>query len=148
MRFWKKAAVRCVWPPRRGLVPALLALTLAAINPGCETAQAPLKPSGEVAVPLDASKKSGSVTVRLANVVTFTMPPAAPGFVWEISFHDTRFLKQQTEFLPPKEAGAGSTVTFMATNLGTTRLRFVLVPASNDRSVSPIDRQDIAVTIR
>ena len=107
-----------------------------------------MKPSGEVAVPLDATKKRGSVRVQLANLITFTMPPAAPGFGWEIAFHDPRFLKQRTEILPPKVAGEGSTVAFLATNVGATRLRFVLVPVSTDRSVLPIDQQDIAVTIR
>lgn len=133
---------------KKGIFPGLFILALAAVNPGCESTKAAMKPTGEVAVPLDAAKKRGGVTVRLANLVTFTMPPAAPGFIWEISFHDTRYLKQQTPILPPKVAGEGSTVTFMATNIGSTRLRFMLVPVSTAQAVSPVDQQEINLVIR
>jgi hypothetical protein len=132
----------------KGIIPGVLVLALAVLNPGCESTNAVMKPTGEVAVPLDATKKRGAVNVRLANLLTFTMPPAAPGLNWEISFHDTRFLKLQTPVLPPKVAGEGSTVTFMAINLGTTRLRFVLVPVSTAQAVAPVDQQDINVVIR
>lgn len=133
---------------KKGIFPGVFVLALALANPGCESAPAAIKPTGEVAVPLDAAKKRGGVTVRLANLITFTMPPSAPGFVWEISFHDTRYLKQQTPVTPPKVAGEGSTVTFLATNLGSTRLRFVLVPVSTAQAVAPVDQQDINVVIR
>lgn len=126
--------------------PLLCVLALAVVQPGCESSNV-MKPSGEVAVPLDAAKKRGTIRVEHSNVVTFTLPPAKPGLIWTISFHDTRLLKQQTPILPPKKAGDGPTVTFMAINLGSTRLRFVLVPESDAQSVAPVDQQDIAVTI-
>jgi hypothetical protein len=130
------------------ILPWLAMLAWAAATTGCENAKPAFTPNGAVAVPLDAAKQRGSVTVRLANLVTFAMPPTAPGLVWQISFHDTRYLKQHTDFTPPQTPGAGATVSFVAVSMGTTRLRFVLVPVSLDRSVESVAQQNIVVEIR
>lgn len=127
-------------------VPLLLLFAFAVVHSGCGSSNT-IKPTGEVAVPLDATKKRGAVRVEHFNVMTFTLPPAKPGHKWAISFHDTRMLKQQTPILPPKTTGEGPTVTFLAINHGNTRLRFVLVPESDAQAVAPVDQQDITVTI-
>jgi len=114
---------------------------------GCESSKV-IKPSGDVAVSLDAAKKRGVISVFLSNTLSLTLPPAGPGFNWQIAFHDMRFLKQQTDFRPPKTPDAGPTVTFLAVNMGSTRLRFVLVPVSSEASVTPIDQQEVAVKIQ
>lgn len=134
------------------MIQFLLGLLLAgsglALN-GCAASKpVEIKPNGTVEVTLDAAKKSGSITVKLANLITFTMPPADPSLEWQISFHDTRYLRQYSEFMPPKEPGAGSTVSFLAMSGGSTRLRFVLVPISESRSVRPQDQQEVRITIR
>ncbi len=115
---------------------------------GCASQPVEIKPIGTVAVALNPAKKTGTITIRLANLVAFTLPPAEPNLKWEISFHDTRYLRQQTEFLPPQAEGEGATVSFLALATGSTRLRFVLVPVTAARSVKPVDQQEIRVTIR
>jgi hypothetical protein len=127
------------WKPLLGA--ALFSSVL--VISGCESADV-LKPSGEVAVSLDAAKKKGSISVFLANILTLTLPPTQPGLAWQIAFHDTRYLKQTTEIVPAKNPEEGSKVSFM----GSTRLRFLLVPVTGGTSVTPIDQQEVVVKVQ
>lgn len=106
------------------------------------------KPAGTVAVALDAAKKKGAISVPLANELRLTMPPAPPGHAWQIALHDTRYLKQLSEFLPPKNAGEGTLISFLAMNLGTTRLRFLLAPQAGQSGVDPVDQYELQVRIQ
>ncbi|MBM3855273.1 MAG: hypothetical protein FJ399_19315 [Verrucomicrobia bacterium] len=132
---------------RVGLIAGWLAACAVGLV-SCASGPAPLKPRGAVAVKLDAAKKRSTVQAGLANLVTITMPPARPGFAWQISFHDSRYLKQQTDFTPPAAADAGPAISFLAINNGNTRLRFVLVPASTNLGVDPVDQQEVVFSIR
>ena len=115
---------------------------------GCESSNGALKFSGSVAVSLEAAEKRGRVTARLANLVAITLPPAPPGFEWQLAFHDTRYLKQHTGILLPQNPSEGSTVSFVAVTTGSTRLRFLLLPVTPGRAVDPLDQQELIVTIR
>ena len=115
---------------------------------GCANGPAPIKPRGATAVKLDAAKKRTTIQAGLANLVTITMPPARPGYAWQISYHDSRYLKQQTDFTPAAAADAGPTISFLAIGPGNTRLRFVLVPAGTNQGVDPADQQELVFTIR
>ena len=127
---------------------ALVMLACAAGVTSCETPSGVIKPRGTVSVSLDGVKKRGSITVALANLLAITMPPVKPGLVWQISYHDPRYLKQHSNFTAPTSPETGSTVSFVALVPGATRLRFLLVPADAGRSVDPVDQQEIIVTIR
>ena len=120
------------------------ALALAA----CSTRAPDLKPQGNAAVTLSADKKSSTATVELYNLITITLPaPKVPGYRWQISFHDARYLKQTTEIVPASAGGAGPTVSFIAATPGRTRLRFMLVPEGSGRVANPVDQQELVLTI-
>jgi hypothetical protein len=123
---------------------ALCALALTA----CSTRAPELKPQGTLPITLSVEKKSTAATAQLFNLITITLPaPKAPGYHWQISFHDTRYLKQTTEILPAAADSAGPTVSFIAKAPGRTRVRFMLVPASSARVADPVDQQELVLTI-
>lgn len=132
---------------KRGLLGLMIGLGAAALT-GCGSGAPAVKAKGTVTVPLDAAKKRVSINASVANIVTLVMPPSPPGHVWQIAFHDTRFLKQQTEFVPPRTPEEGYSVSFLALSFGTTRLRFVLVPVSTGGPVNPVDQQDLIIRIQ
>lgn len=123
----------------RSLVPLVLFL-----GAGCESA---LKPNGKAEFTLEADKKSSEGTARVANRVRVTLPPVPVGFVWQISYHDARFLKQMEELKMPGKPDEGGTVTFLALNTGRTRLRFLLVPPNDGKTARPVDQQELVLTI-
>lgn len=127
-----------------GLAAGLCVLTLAA----CVSAPPVIKPSGMVAAVLDPEKKSSALTMRANHLLTITLPPSAPGHAWQIAFHDPRYLKQMTELKPADVAEVGTTISFVAINIGRTRLRFLLAPIGSDREVRPIDQQELVLTIQ
>lgn len=115
---------------------------------GCASRAPRLKPEGKVVETLDPAKKSANVEAKVLNEIVLTLPtPKAPGYRWDISFQDARFLKQMTEVLPAGEDRTGPTITFAAIFPGRTRLRFVLVPDTHARAVDPVDVYDIVVDI-
>lgn len=125
---------------------ALVALMLAGA-PGCTT-RSELTPEGEVAVVLSDDKKTNAVTAQLRNLIAITLPvPKAPGYRWQISFHDVRYLKQMTDIVPGKTPDAGPTISFMARLPGRTRVRFLLLPDTNDRVATPVDAQEVVLAI-
>lgn len=124
---------------------ALVALVLAA---ACSTRPPEIKAQGSVPIALSAEQKTTSASVKLFNEIVLTLPPPkAPGYVWQIAFHDVRFLKQTTDIRLAATNGAGPTISFIAKNPGRTRLRFVLVPEGPARETRPVDQQDIILTI-
>lgn len=134
---------------RRPLLATFIALLCTAfILSGCGSRVNTVTPQGESAVTLDADSKRTTHTAKYANRITVTLPPAdLATHRWEISFHDARFLKQLTEFQPPKSPDAGASIGFLATRTGTTRIRFVLLPSGNAREATPIDGRDLVLTI-
>jgi hypothetical protein len=121
----------------------LITAVLLAIG-GCATAPE-MKPDGQVAITLDGVKKAGALSMRVANVLALTLPPARDGHVWEIAFHNTSVLK----LMSPVQVGADgrSRVSFMALRGGGTRLKFLLVPAGSGTTATPVDQQDIQLSI-
>ena len=113
---------------------------------GCQTST-PLKPKGAVAVTIDRAKKATEAKAQLENLITLTLPPVAAGQVWQITFHDARFLKQMQEIKAPAAPGGGATVVFLAINpTPRTRVRFLLLPNANSRD--PIEQQELILEIR
>ena len=130
----------------RTIAVALLGWTLA--GPGCASRPVPLAPIGTANVKLDPERKSATFTVRNRHLLVLSLPPAAPAHHWEISFHDTRYLKLMSDIQPPAQDGESPTVSFLATTTGRTRLRFVLLPSVDRRRVDPVDQQELIVNIQ
>ncbi|MSU51764.1 MAG: hypothetical protein EXS37_22185 [Opitutus sp.] len=107
-----------------------------------------ITPKGTVKVVLDAEKKSTALAVKTHNLIAITFPPAAAGFGWQISYHDSRYLKQMTDIKPATVAGEGATISFLALNIGRSRLRFLLAPLGTDRESKPIDQQELVLTMQ
>lgn len=126
-----------------GLVAGVLALG------ACATGQqSDVKFVGTVKVTLETEKKSTEVSIRALNRIEVTLPAAPAGFGWQISFHDSRYLKQLSEVKPTILGGAGDLITFVAINRGKSRLRFLLAPLGNEREARPIDQQELVLTIQ
>lgn len=117
---------------------------------GCDTPKAPeIKPLGSVTITVDPANRRTVARAPLANDVTFVLPPPDPaGSVWQISVHDSRFMRQRTEITPAADPAKGPTVTFLTIQTGVTRARFVLVPAAGQREVDPTDLKEVELTIR
>ena len=113
---------------------------------GCESPVETFKPEGSAAVVFAPGEKRQTLKAALANVVTVTLPAGASGTAWQIAQHDPRFLKLHADFQPPPRPAEGTTVSFVALTQGTTRLRFVLVPA-DARAATPLDHRELVVTI-
>jgi hypothetical protein len=113
---------------------------------GCEHPVETFKPEGSAEVAFAATEQRQTLRASLANVVTVTLPPAAPATVWQIALHDTRFLKLHADLQPGRAPGGGTVVSFVALTQGTTRLRFVLVPARAE-AAAPLDHRELVVTI-
>ncbi len=129
--------------------PTLLLLLLGLALGGCASEpEGVVKPRGQAPVVLDPAAKRTEQTVTFADLVTLTLPPAAPGLVWKIAAHDVRILRQTTAILPPAAPGAGQTVAFVAIRSGVTRLRFVLVPDTGDRVADPVDTHDVVLSVK
>lgn len=134
---------------RRPLLATFIALFCTAfILGGCRSRVNTVTAQGESAIALDTNSKRTTHTAKYANRITLTLPPAdLAQHRWEISFHDARFLKQLTEFQPPKNPDEGATIAFLTTRTGTTRIRFVLLPVGNAREATPTDGRDLVLTI-
>ena len=128
---------------RKFFIRILIAAVLLA-GGGCASGPE-IKPDGQVAVTLDGVKKVGALSLRVANVLALTLPPGRDGHVWEIAFHNTSVLK----LMSPIQVGADgrSRVSFMALRGGGTRLKFLLVPAGSGATATPVDQQDIQLSI-
>lgn len=113
---------------------------------GC-TSKPPIVPTGTVAVTLTPAEPFASEKAAFHSLLVVTLPPAPPDHRWQIAFHDTRFLQQRTPLEAAANASTGATVSFLVVNRGRTRLRFLLVPDDNRRSVDPIGQQNLVLTI-
>ena len=126
---------------------ALLAAALTLV--GCSTRSTKVEPLGESPVTLKANSKRTEHAAKLGHRVTITLPGGDHDtHVWKISYHDMRYLQQLTDITPTKAATTGATVSFVTARPGTTRLRFVLVPANAGREATPIDAHDLELTIK
>ena len=112
---------------------------------GCGTPA--IKASRTMAVTIEAEAKTRTIDVKPMTQIDLTLPAVDPGFTWQISFHDARFLKQ-VQLLKPGAAGEGATVSFITLNAGRTRVRFLLLPKSDGRESAPVDQQEIVMTIQ
>lgn len=117
---------------------------------GCGTTKpTEMKALGSVTVKVDASNRRTVAKMQFANEVTLVLPPAhPPGYVWQISAHDSRFLKQRTEITAAADPAKGSTVSFLALRMGVTRLRFVLVESAVKAETDPTDFREVELTIQ
>ena len=125
----------------------LVALGLVAA--ACTSRTTDLKSKGSLTVKLDTEAKRTAASVRLGFTVKLELPPAdPPGYIWQISAHDWRFLKQLTDIVPPPAPTGSATVSFLAQQVGGTRVRFILVPPTAGREVNPVDFHEVVITIR
>lgn len=106
-----------------------------------------IKASRTMAVVMEAETKTRTIEVKPMTQLDLTLPVVDAAFQWQISFHDARYLKQ-VEPLKAGAAGVGSTVSFITLNAGRTRVRFLLLPKSAGRESSPVDQQEIVMTIQ
>lgn len=133
---------------RRPYFLLISALLMAGMCGACATRVETVTPKGEAPVTLRIPGRRTNHTAQFANRITITMPVENPAtHRWSIALHDDRFLKQLTDVLPPKEAETGQTISFLAVRSGTTRLRFVLLPAGSNREATPIAAHELVVTI-
>jgi len=114
---------------------------------GCNTGPKRIQPTGEVAANLTAEKKSTELEASAGNRIKITFPPTAAGHAWQISFHDTRYLKQMSEIQPGPAPDTGPSISFLALARGRTRLRFMLLPATRERTAAPVDHQEVVLSI-
>lgn len=112
---------------------------------GCGTPA--IKATRTMAVTMETETKTRTIDVKPLTQIDLTLPAVDANFVWQISFHDARYL-QQVQPLKPGAAGAGTTVSFIALSAGRTRVRFLLLPKSAGREASPVDQQEIVMTIQ
>ncbi len=132
---------------RRVLPPVLAVLALLLVLSGCTTSNK-IVTQGDATVMFKPQSKRTEQSVELNNRVTVILPPTDPTHVWQIAFHDTRFLPQLSAPTPSKEPGGGISIAFFASRPGTTRLRFVLVPVNAGREAIPTDAHDVVLTVR
>ncbi len=118
---------------------------------GCAMGGKALKPVRTVAVTIEPENKTRSIDVQPLTQVDITLPPTVGEQVWQIAFHDARYLKQVSEIVPAKVPGGGATVSFVTINPGRgirTRLRFLLLPRSGAREVAPMDEQELVLSVQ
>ncbi len=128
---------------RRVLV--LVSAVAVMVLTGCGTPA--LKATRTMAVTVEAEPKTRPLEVKPLTQIDLTLPPVDEGLIWQISFHDGRYL-QQVRALTAGTGGAGATVSFITLNSGRTRLRFLLLPKSDGRVVAPVDQQEIVMSIQ
>lgn len=115
---------------------------------GCESRVATRRPVGTTAITLTAENKATDHAVKRNHLLVLTLPPAPPAHRWIISYHDMRYLKLMSDVQPAPSAQEGAGVSFLTLLAGRTRLRFVLVPATEERVVQPADQQELRLTIQ
>ena len=127
---------------------ALRALLSCALGgAGCETPVATRHPTGTTAITLTAENKAAEHALRRNHLLMLTLPPAAATHRWIISYHDTRYLKLMSDIQPSPNAQEGPKVSFLTLIAGRTRVRFVLLPVTEERVVQPVDQQELRLTI-
>lgn len=132
---------------RRFVNPVLVLLALLLALSGCASREK-IQTEGEASILFKPGAKRTEQTVGLGNRITLTLPPTEPDQIWQIAFHDARFLVQLTGYTAPAETGGGASIAFAATRPGTTRLRFVLLPKNAGREAIPSDAHDVVITVR
>lgn len=136
--------------PIRPIVLFVITAVLGFALAGCDTTQSTeIKALGSVTVKVDPLNRRTVAKMPFANEVTLVLPPAhPPGYVWQISAHDSRFLQQRTEITAAADPAKGSTVSFLALRMGVTRLRFVLVESAVKTETAPTDFREVELTIQ
>jgi hypothetical protein len=122
---------------------------------GCASGPPEMKPVGKAVVRVVPEQNPTQATVQLANEVAIVLPPARPGYEWQIVQHNAATLQQLTGIVPAPDATGEFTVSFMATRVtqgesgarGATRLLFALVPSANQGGAEPADVRDIQITV-
>jgi hypothetical protein len=121
-------------------------LTIVALS-SCGTTPQRTEPKGVVTIALDAAKKPTEATAKFDYLITIVLPPpGVEGTVWQISFHDSRYLQQVTDITPAADRSAQ--ISFRTKQPGRTRVRFVLVPSTTDRAVAAVDSQELILVIQ
>jgi hypothetical protein len=126
-----------------GLLLIVQALTLA----GCLSPPAAVQPVGTKAIELAAAKPYHEAGVALHTLIQLTLPSLPAAYVWQISFHDPRYLKMTAPLTPPAQPDGGTTASFLALMPGRTRLRFLAVPSPGSRVMDPIAQQELVLMI-
>ena len=115
---------------------------------GCVEPVVKIKMSGSAKVTIDGTTKQTPGRALLGNEVTIVLPPPSqPGYVWQITAHNSRFLRQLSLIKPIGDPAGESTVSFLAIQVGTTRVRFALVESGNKAEMSPVDMQEVVLAI-
>jgi hypothetical protein len=122
------------------------------LGAGCRSA--PSMKTREVTLALEVGKTKTTFNIKVGDLVTLELPPVdAPGFGWQVFMKDGRYLKQTTEVVPPKSAGGGATVKFLAmlsterASNNRTTVRFLLIKQDGSKESQPIDGHDAIFTI-
>jgi hypothetical protein len=121
-------------------------LCAAVLLGGCESTA--IMPGGTVPLVVNPAEKSESISVPLTHLLALTLPPAPAAHSWQIAYHDMRYLKQQTGFVPAGKPGVGPTISFLAVGLGSTRLHLLLLPEAGSGGLDPVDHHEIRVRIQ
>jgi hypothetical protein len=129
---------------RQSIIAILLVACAWALT-GCGAPKVNLTPTKILTLKLDDEKKSVIVNTRIQNLITLVLPPGPEGYLWQISFHDPRFLKQMTPLKPAAGPEEGATISFLVVTGGRTRLRFVLVPANVGAGATPVNQHEVVV---
>lgn len=115
---------------------------------GCAEPVMKIKTSGSAKITIDGTTKQTSGKALLGNEATIVLPaPSKPGYVWQITAHNSRFLRQLSLIKPVGDPAGESTVSFLAILAGTTKIRFTLVESDNKAELSPVDIQEVALAI-
>jgi len=129
-------------------LPSVLAAVLVLGFGGCVEPVAEIRMSGSVTVTIVAPTKQTSGKALLGNEVVIVLPPPkVAGYVWQITAHNARFLRQRSEITPVTGGAGESRVSFVAIQIGGTKVRFALVAAANQAEIAPVDIQEVALTI-
>ena len=129
---------------RSAVVVCAVALALAS----CHSAPEPAQAAETTTIGLDAAGPRTTAAVEFGHQVKIQLPPAIPGHAWQIAAHDWRFLKQVSEPAPSNAGDGAWSVSFLTQRTGTTRLRFVLAPATAGREAELADSREIVLTIQ
>ena len=133
--------------PMIRITPQIFPLVLALLLNGCATDSEKAAPPPAKVIKLHGDEKIVQERVRVSTSVTVTLPPAQAGLAWQISYTDTRYLPQTSEFRASTSAQEGPSISFLTRRSGRTRVLFVLVPTADRRTADPVDQLELILTI-
>lgn len=119
---------------------------------GC--ASSGVRQIGTATVPLNTDKTRTDIAAKVGYLITLELPPVElAGYGWQVFMHDSRYLSQKSEIIPPKGPGGRSTVSFFAIRnterigTGKTTIRFLLTKQDGAKEAQPIDGHDAVFSI-